>query len=135
MKKWILLLAVQVFTFSTMAATFTTMRFVTNDDNEHLISLDGLEITINNGMLTATSGDNVLTLPAADIATMEFSTKQSSAIDLENANYAGTVNVYGVDGRACGTFESAAAASTSLPAGTYIIKAENGQTSKLTIRK
>lgn len=135
MKKILLVTLLIMSAMCASAATFTTMRLVTTSQTEHLIGLDGLEITVADGILTAANATETLSVPVADLATMEFSSKQSGIAGVEHTGEQTPVTVYGIDGKDYGTFASTSAASAALPAGTYIIKATDNTTTKLTLRK
>lgn len=137
MRKFLLFFGMLIVAVTASAVEYKSMCFTTSDGNSHFISLEGLEISVDNSNLLAKAGEESLTLPVSNLVSMEFS-ETLAAVDAVEANgESSPVIVYGIDGTVKGSYGSALDATESLPAGLYIIKAANtqGSTSKLSVRK
>lgn len=99
------------------------------------MSLDNIEISFSEGNLVINNSDGEKTFVVADLQSMSFSNDEpSAAINQIAAEENSAVTIYGIDGRICGTFSSAADVRAILPAGIYVAKSVNGSTSKIAVR-
>lgn len=116
-------------------AEYTSLVFHTQDGDTQSVGLSGLNITFKNGEMMATDSNMAsVSIPVTSLKSMEFSNDQSGITAIEAVDIDGQVAVYSVDGVQRGVYESVEAACVSLPAGIYIVKSENGLTSKMMIR-
>lgn len=110
----------------------TTMVFTTTDAVEHSIASKNLTISFVDGMMNATNGSQTLSLPLADLKTMNFSNLVSGLNIIDGT--AGAVAVTSLNGTDCGVYTSLAEAQTQLPAGIYIVRTESDQTFKIVVK-
>lgn len=128
------LAAVLTMTVMQVSGEATHIVFKSSDGNSHSISSGGLEISFAGETMTAKNATETLTLPVAQLSTMEFTSLSSSVTEAAVAN-PGKVTVTSIAGVSAGTFSSADAARNALAPGAYVIKTEGGDTYKLIIRQ
>lgn len=108
---------------------YSSMLFHCTDGSDHLIAVEGLEITVASDILTAKCASGAsLVLPVGQIENMQFS-DNSSLVDA--AVGACEVEVFGLDGIYMGKKASVADAMAELPAGAYVLRASSGKTLKI----
>lgn len=118
------------------SAEFTSMKISTLSGEPTILSLEQLEMTIEDGNLLITNADGSYSLPVDNLQSMSFSNEEpSAAIALTTIAPDAAVVVYGIDGRAVGTFLSPDDARTALSAGLYILKSTDGSTSKIAVKQ
>lgn len=133
MKKLLLASAITVMSMSAFAEG-SCLLFKTADGVTHSVKATGLEITFADGKMVAVNATESLTLPVANLSTMEFGDASGvKSVVTENANNA--VSAVTVNGVAAGVFTSLDEARQRLVPGVYIIKLANGETTKLIIGK
>lgn len=133
MKRFLLM---GVFCIAAMAAMAESpaVVFTTTDGAKHSVSIQGLDITFANGNMIVKNNETTLTLPLAEMATMEFDgiatviAEKSIAID-------STVSVSSLDGKFAGKFDNMREVAASLPAGIYVVKTTTGETVKIMLSK
>ena len=134
MKKLLLLFLITIGTNQTKADDFLYMTFTNTDGTEQSLSVDNLNITFANDNIMATTGDESITLPLADVAKMYFSNSKAEPTGInETASTEGKVIVYNTAGVRIGTFANASQAHSQLEKGIYIIR-NNGKTYKMTVK-
>lgn len=117
------------------AGEFNSMCFTSTDGGKHYISLSQLEITVSDGMLTATADEaQSLTFPLDQLQSMEFSSESPSVINEISAQKTGRVTAYDIKGMSHGNYYSVTEAAKSLSAGTYVIKSADGHTYKIIVK-
>lgn len=135
MKKYLLLIILAL-TVSVARAEFNRLVFRTLDGEERSVGLTDLNITFANGEMLANSDGEYLNIALASLKSMEFSNNPTSVdVVVAEENIACKVTVYLPDGKLQGVYDSVTSALTALPGGTYILKAENGFTSKISINR
>lgn len=115
-------------------ADSASMQFRTADGATHYIAIEDLNITFVDGQMMASAGESSLTLPLASLVSMEFSDVDAGVDEVFGAT-AAEVTVYSIDGICRGRFASAEASVAALESGVYVVKCDNGETSKIVIRK
>ena len=115
-------------------AEYPFMAFRTVDGDEHTISTTGLEISLGDGVLTATAADEKVQIPLASLASMQFTDKGAKAGSI-TADADAAVEVFGTDGIPAGKFASVKEATRALRAGIYVFKNKKGDTWKIAVQK
>lgn len=110
------------------------MVFKTSDGAIHSIGSSALEIHFADGNMLASNGSQSLTLPLADLKSMEFGNLSTVISDMA-AMPEGMVSVTALDGAVCGKFDSVKEAAATLGSGVYVVKYESGETIKIFVRK
>lgn len=119
----------------TAAAEYSYMEFRTADGVSHIISAEGLVITLSGQNLVATNSLNEnLELPATAVVSMQFTDYINSLPELETT-LGGSVTVYSLAGKRLGHFASAKQAWSKLAKGAYILKDNNGKSAKIVVRR
>lgn len=135
MKKYIIPVLMAVCAVGAHADSFNWLVFRTADGVEQPIGLADLVITFEDGELRATSQDESLAIPLATLKSMAFSNGESGIESVVTHLPEGRVTVFNAEGQSVGMYESATEAFARLAAGVYIIKAENGLTTKIMIAR
>lgn len=137
MKKLLLLfsLLIGALMTATAATPYKYLEFKTTDNNSITVGMEGLEITVANGILSLsnTSGQK-MNIDAATLLSMQFTDNPAALNDI-TVDSAIQVEVYKLDGTAVGTFANASDAINTLPPGVYILKSTEGKTVKIMIEK
>lgn len=135
MKKYLLLLCMFI-TATAVHAEFNRLLFRTLEGKEQSVGLAGLNISFSNGELIAISEGESVEIPLASLKSMEFSNDKSGIPDvIAGTESGGKVSVYNAEGHFYGLYESVTSACAQLPGGVYILKTENGITSKIMINR
>lgn len=129
MKKILLSLFVAGLSVSASAA-YRSMMFQTSGGDRHYLDLTGLSISFSDDTMTAVNTSETLTLPLADMASMEFS-ETSGVETLTEGRESMAVSVFTTSGTSCGSFPSLSEARQSLDKGIYVIRYSDGSTLKL----
>lgn len=133
MKKLVLLFAL-LLPVTVWAAKYPSMVFTTTQGDEFSISSANLTINVEGDKIVATSGEDVLTFDALELASMEFSTETTTVVDnLVSENSA--LALYTLDGRYVGEFCCLEKAKNALDGGIYVAVMKNGGTVKINIKK
>ncbi|MDE7136721.1 MAG: hypothetical protein K2N91_08820, partial [Muribaculaceae bacterium] len=117
-----------------MHAEFNRLVFRTIDGNVQSIGLTDLNITFSDAGMIATADGESVEIALNSLVSMEFENNPADVNEIaahESIN--GKVSVYTADGKHIGDYDSFKAASIKLPGGIYLVKAENGITSKVKI--
>lgn len=114
-------------------ADYTTLSFKTVGGQTHHLDLKGLVISFSQENLTASDQKASITLPLAQVETMEFTDIASIGDDtmVNGDKMNEETTVYAVGGMLMGTYPSFAEAMRDLPAGVYILKYADGTTLKI----
>lgn len=133
MRKFILL---AILTLMSLPAFSEASRlvFTTTDGTTHAIAAMGLEIEFDECNMVASNGEESLTLPLAELATMEFAGQTSGTASVYTPGNR-LVAVTGINGMPLGNFASLQEAHNALRPGIYIVKNEQGEVTKLIVRK
>lgn len=135
MKKYLLSVCIVLTAFA-VNAEYKRLVFRTIEGNEQSVGLSRLHISFTNGKMVAVSEGESVEISLTSLKSMEFSDNHTGIKDiLADKEFAGKVSVYDTDGRLHGRYESATSACAKLPSGVYIIRAENGATSKILINR
>ncbi len=133
MKKY-LLLAASVITAIGVHAEFSRLVFRTIDGNTQSVGLTDLNITFSEGEMIATGDGESVKISLNSLSSMEFDNNQASVNEiLGKGDVTGRVSIFTTDGKHIGDYDSMAAACSSLTGGIYLLKTENGFTSKVKI--
>ena len=136
MRKLLLLSLLTIAWMSAKAVTpYKYMEFKTTENTSFVVEAEGLEIEINDGLLSLsnTSGQK-MNIDASTLVSMQF-TDSSVAIDNITVDSDSKVQVYKLDGTVVGTFTNISNAIDTLAPGVYILKSTEGQTVKIMIGK
>ena len=137
MKKVFLLFSFLTFAWmSVMAVTpYKYLEFKTTENTSIVVEAEGLEITVNDGVLSLsnTSGQK-MNIDASTLVSMQF-TDDSAAVNNIFLDSDSNINVYKFDGTIVGTFNNVSNAIDTLAPGVYILKSTGGQTVKIMIGK
>lgn len=134
MKKLLLMFMLCAASSIVANAEYSLMKFTGTDGEVSYLSVENLEIVFDNGMMIASSNGGSVEFPLADIASMEFSNDSATVIEI-NSLTEGEVDVYSIDGKPFGKFDSASIALENLPAGIYVMNKKDGSTIKITVKK
>jgi hypothetical protein len=96
------------------------------------IDAQDLELTFADGVITATNGSETLTLTAAEIEAMYF-TSTPSAVASVAVDTEGSLEVYTTAGISLGKFSSLEAARKAVGEGIFVVK-QNEKTFKIAIK-
>lgn len=133
MKKYLLPIFM---TFTAIAghAEFNSLVFSTLSGDKQSVGLTDLNITFADGEMRATSKGESVRIALTSLESMEFSDDMSGIESVSTEKLPqGKVTVYATDGQFQGSYDSATAALAKMPNGVYILKDENGITSKILI--
>lgn len=137
MKKLLLLFSFLTVAWMTGIAVtpYKYMEFTTLDDTSIVVESEGLEISVNDGILSLsnTSG-TTMDIDASSLVSMQF-TNSAEVIDNITVDSDSKVQVYKLDGTVVGTFTNVSNAIDTLAPGVYILKSAEGQTIKIMIGK
>lgn len=134
MKKILMTTTVLLGSLGAGAYDYPYLTLQKTDGTEVTLSVEQLQLTFADGKLTATNSDGSQSIALTELSKMFF-TSQSAGIDDLSAtdNSDQTVDVYTIDGKAIGTFDTMAKAKESLRPGLYIMKS-TGRTIKMTVK-
>ena len=136
MKKLLLLTLLIGACLSVSAVTpYKYLEFKTTENTSLVVETDGLEIGINDGVmsLSNTSGQK-MNIDASTLVSMQF-TNSAAVIDNITVDSDSKVQVYKLEGTIVGTFTNVSNAINTLEPGVYILKSTEGQTVKIMIGK
>jgi hypothetical protein len=99
------------------------------------IPASSLAMTFVDGKLVATYGTESRTLTVAELESMYFSKTDATGIKKTVATDAnGQVEGFTLQGVSLGKFDNLQSLKKKVPAGVYIVKANNGKTSKVDVK-
>ena len=129
MKKLIITLAMSCMLLTLSATDYKFLTLESVDGSLRSVSAIGLTLTFSDGNLVASDGT---VIPLSNLSKMYFT--ETSGISETTTIKSGYISVYSLTGMSMGTFSSTSAMTSALPAGIYIIKDQEGNTRKTTIR-
>ena len=112
-------------------ADYSALTFKTKQGTDHSIEITGLEVTFSEETLTAINSKTSISLPLAQVESMEF-TDAASVDAITGDRLKEKTTVYDLNGGPAGTFASFKEAMTKLPAGIFIFRFADGTTLKIT---
>ena len=129
MKKILFVAVACICALMAQAGEYAYLVFTDNLGNQMAIPTANLTMTISNGELKATMGDDLATFILADLQSMQFS-KSASLEGLEEILEADKpIDVYTPLGARVGRFNSLLEAARNIGQGTYVItNGKNSQT-------
>ena len=136
MRKLLLLSLLTIAWVSVKAVTpYKYLEFKTTENTSIVVEAEGLEIEINDGVLSLSNASGQkMNIDASTLVSMQF-TDSSAAIDNITVDSDSKVQVYKLDGTVVGTFTNVSNAINTLVPGIYILKSTEGQTVKIMIGK
>ena len=136
MKKLLLLSLLIIAWMSVKAVSpYKYLEFKTTENTWVVVEAEGLEIKINDGVLSLSNASGQkMNIDASTLVSMQF-TDSSAAIDNITVDSDSKVRVYKLDGTVLGTFTNVSNAINTLEPGVYILKSTEGQTVKIMIGK
>ena len=136
MKKLLLLSLLTIVWMPAKAVTpYKYMEFKTTENTTVVVEAEGLEIEINDGLLSLSNASGQkMNIDASTLVSMQF-TDTSAVIDNITVDSDSKVQVYKLDGTVLGTFKNVSNAINTLAPGVYILKSTEGQTVKIMIGK
>lgn len=114
------------------SAQYMSMKYDIKEGEPVYSGLSNLEIVFKDGNMIATWDSNSMTIPLEDLNSMQFSTSPASIEKLLADDV--KIEVYNLDGNACGSYANMKEASKFLSAGIYVARTENGVTSKFVVK-
>lgn len=127
MKKLLLSLVLAGLLIPSSAADYKYLTLENSDGSKVSLAASGLTLTFSDGNLVANDGT---TLPLSSLAKMYFT--ETSGITTVTGSTSSVMKAYTLSGVLAGTY--AENQDISLPKGIYIIKDQQGNTHKITIR-
>lgn len=97
------------------------------------VSVDALEMTVQDGKLVATSGEDSECFNLVALSKMYFSSQEVTGISGATRQTAGQVEVVNLSGCRVGLYPSLDAARQSLPKGVYVVR-QDGKNLKMAVR-
>ena len=136
MRKLLLLSLLTIAWMSAKAVTpYKYMEFKTIENTSFVVEAEGLEIEINDGVVSLSNASGQkMNIDASTLVSMQF-TDSLAAIDNITVDSDSKVQVYKLDGTVVGTFTNVSNAIDTLAPGVYILKLTEGQTVKIMIGK
>lgn len=121
---------------SAMAAeeTFGWMIFHQTDGSETALSVDGLTMTYSEGVLTVSNSAKSVTLNSDRLESLWFSNTTLGIEATETDGIPTKVEVFSVDGKSFGTFDSVGKAVPMLPKGNVYVIKNHKSTYKILVR-
>lgn len=129
--KYLLPIIVALVSALSVRAEYTAMTFKKTDGDKHVIALAGLTLNMSDGLLTAANATASVSIPLAQLESMEFSYGSSAATAIYEQSLSRQATAYTLDGVEAGVFSTVSEALTSLAPGTYVIKYADGTTLKI----
>ena len=137
MKKLLLLFSFLTMAWMSVSAVtpYKYLEFKTTEDTSVVVEAEGLEIEINDGVLSLSNASGQkMNIDASTLVSMQF-TDSSAAIDNITVDADSKAQAYKLDGTVLGTFTNVSDAINTLMPGVYILKSTVGQTVKIMIGK
>lgn len=103
------------------------------DAGPRSVSVDALEMTVQDGKLVATAGEDAATFDLNALSKMYFSSQEVTGIGDAASTRSGVVSVCDLAGRQVGDFPSLDAARGALPKGVYVVRTD-GKNIKMAVR-
>ena len=136
MRKLLLLSLLTIAWMSAKAVTpYKYMEFKTTENTSLVVEAEGLEIEINDGVVSLSNASGQkMNIDASTLVSMQF-TDNSASISNITVDSDSKVQVYKLDGTVVGIFSNVSNAIYTLSPGIYILKSTEGQTVKIMIEK
>ena len=131
MRRLLTIMAVMVFTVLAQAADYKYLIIETADGTTYDLAATGQTITFSNGNLVSSNG---ITLPLASLSKMYFSETSGISEMTKSTTTDGLVTIYSSTGTLIGQFDNVFAARQALLKGVYVMKFENGTTTKMAVK-
>ena len=134
-KKFMFLFSATLAVVAAHAETYPYLTFQKMDGSTVSIGVESLTMTFSDGKLIATNGSESQELTASDLASMYFSSENTTGVkDIGTADDARSeVEVFSLQGASYGKFSSLQAFKNKATAGVYVVKG-NGKTQKTAVR-
>lgn len=130
--KQLLTLAIVVVAALAVRADYSYMLFKSTTGDTHSIAVAGLEITFSQDKLTASNSETSISIPLAQVASMEFSNEGSAGVGSIAADKGcEPVAIYTLTGVKYGEYASVMEAMQNMSAGVYILKYNDGTSIKI----
>lgn len=111
-------------------AEYLTLSFKTSGGESHSIGIQGLEVKFSEETLTAFNPMTTITLPLAQVESMEFT--DAASVSTVNGDWMKEqTTVFDLSGRQLGSFRSFSEAMSQLPVGIYLFRYADGTTLKI----
>lgn len=133
MNKNVLILGGLLLTLPQAMKAYTYMEFKTTDGTTQTINAKNLVLTVSDNNLLADNGTDRLTLPLSSLSSMQM-TDKTGVTDVMPA-LDSTVTVYTLNGVEIGKFDSLKKAYNALESGIYLVKDNEGSTTKIVIER
>ena len=136
MRKLLLLSLLTMAWMSVSAVTpYKYLEFKTTENTSVVVEAEGLEIGINDGVLSLSNASGQkMNIDASTLVSMQL-TDSPAAIDNITVDLDSKVQVYKLDGTVFGSFTNVSNAIDTLAPGVYVLKSTVGQTVKIMIGK
>ena len=136
MRKLLLLSLLTIAWMSAKAVTpYKYMEFKTTENTSFVVEVEGLEIEINDGVVSLSNASGQkMNIDASTLVSMQFTDNSASIFNITDDS-ASKVQVYKLDGTVVGIFSNVSNAIYTLSPGIYILKSTEGQTVKIMIEK
>lgn len=131
-KRFMFLFSAMLAVAAAHADTYPYLTFQKADGTKVAIGVESLTMTFADGKLVATNGSEVQELTVADLASMYFSSENTTGIsDIAAAD--GEVEVFSIHGVSYGKYGSLQTFKDKATPGVYVVKG-NGKTLKIAVR-
>ena len=117
---------------TTQAGDYKYLVFET-DAGPRSVSVDALEMTVQDGQLVTISGEDSECFDLATLSKMYFSSQEVTRIGSATQQTAGQVDVVNLSGCRVSLYPSIDAARQSLPKGVYVVR-QDGKNLKMAVR-
>lgn len=117
---------------TTQAGDYKYLVFET-DAGPRSVSVDALEMTVQDGQLVTISGEDSECFDLATLSKMYFSSQEVTGIGSATQQTAGQVDVVNLSGCRVSLYPSIDAARQSLPKGVYVVR-QDGKNLKMAVR-
>ena len=136
MRKLLLLFLLTIIWMSVKAVPpYKYMEFKTTENTSLVFEAEGLEIEINDGVLSLSNASGQkMNIDVSTLVSMQF-TDNPAAIFNNTGDSDSKVKVYKLDGTVVGLFSNVSNVTNTLSPGVFILKSAEGQTVKIMIGK
>ncbi|MCH5258057.1 MAG: T9SS type A sorting domain-containing protein [Lachnospiraceae bacterium] len=136
MRKLLLLSFLTIAWMSVKAVTpYKYMEFKTTENTSLVFEAEGLEIEINDGVLSLSNASGQkMNIDVSTLASMQFTDNPATIFNI-TFDSDSKIQVYKLDGTVVGNFPNISNAIYTLSPGIYILKSTEGQTVKIMIEK
>lgn len=136
MNKFLITVVLVAGGIASATAQYESMELTTLEGKTDYISLSDLSITFDEGNLIARAGSGAtVTIPLVEMDYMQFSSEEAGITTIvSEISRSNPTEIFEISGVSRGTFSSLLEAKEALPAGVYLLRTANGQTSKLYLK-